>query len=153
MKGIFRKLLLLACLMAYIVIPVYANAPPSVERGDAADTVRAWLAFLPFLAFSMVMTCFSEWLVSLLFQLNHRNDRLIIWTNVVTQILMWLAYILLYGYLLLDKVLVIVTLEVLIYTGEFLFYWRKMREESWLKCLIYTVTANTASLLLGLLMM
>ena len=99
------------------------------------------------------MTCFSEWLVSLMFQLNHRNDRLIILTNVVSQILMWLAYILLHGYLKLDRALIIVILEILIYSGEFLLYWRKMHEVSWLKCLLYTAAANTTSLLLGLLIL
>ena len=153
MKGVFRKLLLAACLIASMAIPVYANAPPSAEIGGTGNTVIAWLAFLPFLAFSMIVTCFSEWLVSLMFQLNHRNDRLIILTNVVSQILMWLAYILLHGYLKLDRALIIVILEILIYSGEFLLYWRKMHEVSWIKCLIYTVAANTTSLLVGALIL
>lgn len=154
MKGLLRKILLMSCLIASMVIPVYANAPPPAEGENIKLAGLPTALLLGFIVLcGIVITCFCEWLVSLLFRLNYRNSRLILWTNVVSQILMWLTYILLCGYLLLDRVLVIVILEVLIYTGEFLIYWRKMREVSWLKCLIYTVTANTASLLLGLLIM
>ena len=154
MKGLLRKILLMSCLIASMVIPVYANAPPPAEGENIKLAGLPTALLLGFIVLcGIVITCFCEWLVSLLFRLNYRNSRLILWTNVVSQILMWLTYILLCGYLLLDRVLVIVFLEVLIYTGEFLIYWRKMREVSWLKCLIYTVTANTASLLLGLLIM
>ena len=155
MKGIFRKLLLAACLVASMVIPVYANAPPRME-GEGATVVSGWpgILFFGFIVLAcIVITCFCEWLVSLLFQLNRRNSRLVIWTNVISQILMWAAYILLCGALKLEHIWAVVILEVLIYTGEFLFYRKKMHEVSWLKCLFYTVTANTASLLAGLLIL
>ena len=155
MKGIFRKLLLAACLVASMVIPVYANSPPRME-GEGATVVSGWPGILLFgfiVLACIVITCFCEWLVSLLFQLNRRNSRLVIWTNVISQILMWAAYILLCGALKLEHIWVVVILEVLIYTGEFLFYRKKMHEVSWLKCLFYTVTANTASLLAGLLIL
>ena len=154
MKGIFRKLLLLACLMAYIVIPVYANAPPRLEGGSGTGIGLPPVLLLGFIVLCcMVITCFCEWVVSLFFGFDRRNSRLILWTNVVSQILMWPVYILLILFVKLDPIWIIVILETLIYTGEFLFYWRKMHAVSWKKCLLYTVTANTASLLLGLLIL
>lgn len=154
MKGVFRKLLLAACLIASMVIPVYANAPPSAEGGSTTVTGLPAVLLLGFLVLcGIVITCFCEWLVSLLFRLDHRNSRLILWTNVVSQILMWLAYILLYGFFELNRIWVVVILEVLVYASEFLFYWKKMYEVSWPKCLAYTIAANTASLLLGLLIL
>ena len=154
MKGIFRKLLLAACLIASMVIPVYANAPPAAEGESAKYIGLSGILMVAFLIFcGMAITCFCEWLVSLAFRFDHRNDRLILWTNVVSQLLMWLVYILLYNFLKLDRIWIIIILEVLVYAGEFLFYWKKMHEASWLKCLIYTITANTASLVLGLLIL
>ena len=154
MKGIFRKLLLAACLIASMVMPVYANAPPPAE-GESVEVVGlpAFLMLGFLVLCGMVITCFVEWLVSFVFCLHHRNNRLILWTNVVSQILMWLAYFLLSNLLTLDRVLTIVILEILIYAGEFLFYRKKMHKVSWIKCLIYTVAANTASLLVGVLIL
>lgn len=152
MKVFFRKLLLMSCLIASMVIPVYANAPPSAQGEGTEVTGLPAVLLLGFLVLcGIVITCFCEWLVSLVFRLDRRNTRLILWTNAVSQILMWLAYFLLHNFL--DRIWIIVILEVLIYTGEFLFYWRKMHAVSWKKCLLYTVTANTASLLLGLLIL
>lgn len=154
MKGIFRKLLLVACLIASMVMPVYANAPPRLEGEDVQLGVLPSILLLGILVLcGIVITCFCEWVVSLFFGFDRRNNRLILRTNVVSQILMWLAYILLNSFLKLDRIWAVVILEVLIYTGEFLFYWRKMHEVSWIKCLLYTITANTASLLLGLLIL
>ena len=155
MKGIFRKLLLMTCLVASMVIPVYANSPPRME-GEGATVVSGWPGILLFgfiVLACIVITCFCEWLVSLLFQLNRRNSRLVLWTNVISQILMWLAYILLCGFLRLEHIWAVVILEVLVYAGEFFVYWRKMHEVSWIKCLLYTGAANTASLLVGLLIL
>ena len=154
MKGLCRKLLLMTCLIASIVMPVYANAPPPDEGGNAEVMGLPAFLLLGFLVLcGIVITCFVEWLVSLAFCLDRRNTRLVIWTNVISQILMWLAYILLFGFFVLEYIWFVVILEVLIYAGEFLFYWRKMHGVSWIKCLIYTVTANTASLLVGLLIL
>lgn len=152
MKGFFRRFLLAACLIASMAIPVYANSPPSAQGEGTEVTGLPAVLLLGFLVLcGIVITCFCEWLVSLVFRLDRRNTRLILWTNVVSQILMWLSYFLLHNFL--DRIWIIVILEVLIYTGEFLFYWRKMHAVSWKKCLLYTVTANTASLLLGLLIL
>ena len=153
MKGLCRKLLLMACLIASIVMPVYANAPPPAE-GENARLTGFGVLLLGFIVLCcIVITCFCEWLVSLAFCLDRRNTRLVIWTNVISQILMWLAYILLLGFFRLEYIWFVVILEVLIYAGEFLFYWKKMHGVSWIKCLIYTVAANTASLLVGLLIL
>ena len=151
MKGIFRKLLLAACLIASMVLPVYANAPPSAETEGATQIGFLAVLILLFRIFGgILLTYFCELLVSFGFWLDRRNDRLVLWTNLVSQILMWLAYILLCGLFRLEHIWVVVILEVLVYAGEFLVYWKKMHEVSWLKCLLYTVAANTASLLIGL---
>ena len=154
MKAVLRKLLLAACLIASMVIPVYANAPRPAPGESVEVTGLPAFLLLGFLVLcGIVITCFAEWLVSLAFSLKRRISRLVLWTNAVSQILMWLGYFLLSNLPILSHIWIVVILEVLIYAGEFLFYRWKMHDVGWLKCLIYTVAANTASLLLGLLIL
>lgn len=104
-----------------------------------------------FALLGMLLTCFTERQIAGLFGLKKQYGRLIRWTNVVSQLLMHLSYVLFYSLIFWRYTYATVILEILVYVGEFLFYRRKMKDVSREKCLAFTLTANTASLLLGLL--
>lgn len=100
------------------------------------------------LALTLVVEYYASWP----FGLDRKFGKLILLTNLVSQLLMRLVDLLIRGFIGFDYVYMVLILEVLVYTGEFLFYRKKMLGVSWKKCLLYTFTANTLSLVLGLLM-
>ena len=103
------------------------------------------------MASGIAITCVSEWLVALLINVDHRNTRLIILTNIVSQVIMWMLYIGMVNRMGVHKILAITLLEILVYSAESLIYCKLMQNISRAKCLIYTFSANTISLLLGIL--
>lgn len=120
--------------------------------------------FLPILIFiligigGIVTTCVTEWLVALSFDGIKEYSRQIVLTNIASQLLMRLGQMLLLKamYLwdvFLDYLIMVAVLEVLVYFCEFLFYRKLMKSVSWKRCLVYTVCANTASLLAGFLLL
>lgn len=99
-----------------------------------------------------------EWLVARWFRQIQAHARFVFLVNVVSQFLMRLAQIFLLWFIAIcsssmEYWFVVLFLEIPVYIGEFLIYRRKMPEVSWKRCLAFTVCANTASLLLGLLML
>lgn len=86
------------------------------------------------------------------FGLDRKYGRLIVLTNLVSQILMRLVCLVLAHQAVYDSVYAMIAVEIPVYVLEFLFYRWKMREVSTVRCLLYTLTANTASLLFGLLL-
>lgn len=104
------------------------------------------------LAFSgLVLTCIVEYLVAIPFDLWKYYGRTIVLVNVASQIFMHLLFILLYGVLFWRYSFAVLALEILVYAGEFLYYRRKMFDVPLGKCIGFTVTANTASLICGVL--
>lgn len=97
-----------------------------------------------------LLTCSLELLVAIPFGIQKHRKGMIFWTNAVSQALMYVLYVELYGVLFWKYRYVVILLEVLVYAGEYLWYSRKMHDVSRRKILLYTVTANTASLILGL---
>lgn len=97
----------------------------------------------------VVFTCFVENIIALPFDLWKMHHRLILGTNILSQVLMRLLHILLYGWVFNRYVWTVVVLEILVYSGEFLIYRKKMKDVSRKRILWYTVTANTASLVLS----
>lgn len=97
----------------------------------------------------ILWTIFLEWEVGALFRLEKANQKLVAPVNLASQLLMRGLFLLLYGPIFRYYAHATIFLEVLVYMGEFLFYRRKMREISIWRCLAFTVTANTVSLLLG----
>lgn len=89
-----------------------------------------------------------EWLVSFGFALKGRR-RMIFCTNIVSQLLMHSAYALLYLYSSWSYMTITVVLEILIYLGEFLFYCLRAKAEPRKTWLVYTIVANTTSLISG----
>ena len=89
----------------------------------------------------LLLTCLVEWLVAVMMDLE--NLAAVVRVNRISQILMHVLYISLYRRRCS-------CLGGLVYAGEFVCYrfWL-MRELPARKCLLFTVTANTASLILG----
>jgi len=111
----------------------------------------AWLFYILISFFGIVLTCGVEWLVGILFLISAAYGDTIIKTNACTQIVMRILFLILYS-LIHQYVLVMVLLEVLVYIAEFVIYRKYLYSISRTKCLWYVITANTASLLLGLLL-
>lgn len=99
-------------------------------------------------AFGIMLTCFLEWLVSFLYEMKGFRWQIAL-TNVVSQILMRVAYALLYLYSSWSYGMMTFVLEACVYIGEFLWYSQQMKHISWKDRLSFTVIANTVSWLLG----
>lgn len=118
------------------------------------DTEFSGVAVLLYLVISgagLVLTCGVEWCVGKIFKLTEWFGRLILLTNVVSQLLMRILFVVLYP-VIPHYALLMLLLEVLVYAGEFVVYRMKMYYINTKKCLFYVFAANTASLLLGLLL-
>ena len=88
-----------------------------------------------------------EVLTAVIFKFRGEKLRTITKVNVLTQILMRILYLFLpFTYLVST-----IVLEFLMYGGEFLFYKKSLKGEKTKRVLVYTVVANTISLLFGLL--
>lgn len=97
----------------------------------------------------VIITCLVERLTAWPFGLGKTYGLTIILTNVVSQIIMRVLYIFVDMLFLRNYVLAMILLELLVYTFEYLFYRKRMKDMSWKRILAYTVTANTASLIIG----
>ena len=117
------------------------------------DTAISGFGIVVFLLASVAgvaVTCFLEDLVALPFSLWKRYRKQILCTNIFSQVLMRLLHILLYGWVFNRYIWTVVVLEVLVYSGEFLLYRMTMKDVSAKRVLLYTVSANTVSLLLSI---
>lgn len=101
------------------------------------------------IAAGIAATCLIEWAVSKCFFRTRPYGKLVVITNVITQVVMWLLILLLWNVLHWNVLYATILLEILVYVTEFLIYRRKMRAADWKMCLLYTVLANTASVILG----
>ena len=106
----------------------------------------------------ILWTCWVEYLVARLFIGIKEHTGLILVTNLVSQLLMRIAQILLLGLcgrlgLLLSYIPLVLALEAVVYLCEYLFYHKMMPDVSWQRCLVYTVCANTVSAVSGLILM
>lgn len=116
------------------------------------ETAFSGLAVMTYLFVSIlgtVFTCLSEWFIAGFFGLERDYGKLILATNAVSQIAMRLLALLLYGWLFKRYLTVTLFLEVVVFAGEFLFYSHKMWVMPRKKILLYTITANTVSLIYG----
>ncbi|MCL2368437.1 MAG: hypothetical protein FWC72_05525 [Oscillospiraceae bacterium] len=92
-----------------------------------------------------------EIVIGLFFQFFRKKLLLIFCVNLGTQMAMWVVYLRFMW--LWPPLLAILLLEVVIYVTEFVIYRKSpiMADESTRKLLLYTVIANTVSLVLGIL--
>ena len=96
----------------------------------------------------ILLTCLLEWFVGCVCKLGHFRW-LILGTNIVSQILMRLAYAAFYLYSTWSYSAITLVLEGCVFLGEFLWYRWRMRDTSWKTVLGFTVGANTVSWALG----
>ena len=96
----------------------------------------------------VIFTCMIERIAAWPFGLGKRYGRLILLTNLVSQVAMRSLYVLLRSLFFWKYADLVIVLEILVYAGEFLYYHLKMTNVSWQRKLLYTAAANTASLVI-----
>lgn len=148
MKKALRVVCLCLCLCLMLSAAVSANSPPNAEF-EGGIGVGPFLLYLLFVVLSVLLTVLVEWTVSLLFRL--KAARIIIWTNIVSQLIMHFLYLIvtLLALGFVSSVYLIVVLELLVLVGEWGFYTHKLSGVSRLRVFFYTLTANLLSLFLG----
>ena len=132
----------------------FGNVPNAATDTLEMETAHSSLAVILYVLVSLaglVLTCVCEWLVGAAFKLTAVHGKLIIIVNVVSQIVMRVLFVILYS-MIPQYWLIMLLLELLVYAGEFVAY----RYIAWYmptrKWLIYVLTANTASLIVGALL-
>lgn len=116
------------------------------------ETASSGFGLLLYAALSVIgvfWTVLLESVVAGFFRLNIPHGKLIRRTNILSQISMRLIYVLLYSTIFHDYVFALIILELAVYLGEWLVYRKFMSGVSGKKILLYTLTANTVSLVLG----
>ena len=102
--------------------------------------------------FGMLFTCAVEYITLIPFGLRQQYGKSILLVNVLSQVAMHICFLLLLSSgAILNYIVAVLIVEILVYSWEFLIYRRVMKDVSVVKCLGYTIAANTASLLLGLI--
>jgi len=129
---------------------VYNGADDTLEIRENPATAFAYVGYALLAWLGLLLTCLVEWLVAVFMGLENRT--VVVKVNRVSQILMHVLYIALYSVIFWRYTVALIVLELLVYVGEFVCYrfWL-MRDIPVKKCLLFTVTANTASLILGML--
>ena len=154
--------MLLACSLILCVCPLIAsaNAPGPMENGAQAPVNPIVIGiFLIVSVLGIVLTIVLEWLVCRLFGIGKEHKKLIICTNLVTQIVLRILQLFIFALMpegisfLAWSIIYLTVLELLVYLCEFLIYTWRIPEKTWKECLYYTVTANTISLFAGLLLL
>ena len=99
----------------------------------------------------LVFTCISEYLVAIPFGVTYWHGKTVVAVNIVSQLLMHLLYIILYGLLLWRYAVSVLVLELLVFAGECWYYTRKLDTVPRKKRILYGITANAVSLIIGYL--
>lgn len=105
----------------------------------------------------LALTCFLEELVAWAFGFGKEYRRLTRWTNLISKPVMrmmqWAVTALPLGYdSSLPYLVAVILVEILAYLCEYLYYRQKMETVSRTRCLLYTVSANAASVLGGMVL-
>jgi len=98
-----------------------------------------------------LFTCAAERLIAWPFGLGKKHGKLIVKTNIVSQITMRILFLPLYTLIFRRYYYAVFFLEILIYAGEAVLYCWRMKTISWKRVVLYTVVANTVTLASGLL--
>ena len=157
MKGnrkLFIFLLTVAFLLPLLSLEVLANAPPEAELTGVVELPDS-LGIALLILFSIpgiVVTIISEWMVAGIFGMQSGEQRMVRRVNLISQILMRIVFVFLNAVLNLSYLISVVILEIAVYMLEYLVYRRWIKSFPAKKIVAYTITANTVSLLLGMLM-
>lgn len=130
---------------------VYNAADDTLQIEEGINTF-GYVLYVFLAGVGFLLTWLVEWLVSVLMGLQDRAK--VRKVNLVSQTLMHILYIAFYSLIFWRYTAALILLELLVYAGEFICYrfWL-MRDIPAKKCLIFVVIANTASLVLGMLML
>ena len=145
MKRRLVQMAMFILLMGSVAMPVFANSPP----GGGINPVIDFILYAVFVFVSLMITLATESLLSLFFPGCGKYTGMILLTNLCSQLLMHATYAAVEGFFT-HVVPLVVVLEVMVYAGEYLYYKRRMKDVSQKEILIFTVSANTLSLLTGL---
>lgn len=145
-------------LFSYSLGTFHYNAAQDELIVDSHSNVMGFIVLAFISVIGIIWNGFVEWLIALMFDKIKDYSRLIVLTNVVSQILMRTGQVVLLWVLGtsgigLSYFWLVIILEILVYLCEYLFYCRKMPDISRQRCLAYTICANTASALSGLLLL
>lgn len=97
----------------------------------------------------ILLTVLSEWIVCRAFGLRDRYGKLVVGVNFLSQFSMRVLYLLLYSILFFDYAWATFLLEALVFLCEYRIYRRRMGTVSKKTCLLFTLTANLVSFVLG----
>ena len=150
MTGIILAVIWMCMLL---VTSVCANSPPEAELEGAEGSIGVDLVIIVFLLIlpKMLLTMGTEWLIALWFGYERKFRRKILWMNVWSQLLMRLGDLILRGIYRWNYLPAVVLLEICVYGGEYVFCAGNFPQISRKRVAMYVICANTASLLLGLL--
>ena len=98
----------------------------------------------------VAVTVFVEWLIAHCFVSFLLYGKVIVWTNVITQLTMRILFIALYMLLWQSYWGLTILLEVAVYTAEYLVYCKRIPTAPKKTIFAYVAIANTVTLLLGL---
>ena len=131
---------------------VAANSPPGREfRNDPGFSFWGNALYYSLLSFpGLVLTILSESLTAVIFRIGSKERNMIRWTNFISQVLMRVLFVSLYHVLGVEYLVAITLLEIMVYIGEFLIYRHLFKTINTIRVLLYTIMANTVSLLIGI---
>lgn len=135
----------------YLTGNIYYDAVNNTAEASAYHSVisRLFSSLLPVnvLFFGILFSVGIEILIAVWFRFKGRSLVIIALVNIATQVIMRVLFV----FSPWSYWLTVLILETGVYIGEFVLYKIWIKEKTILQIGIYTVTANTASLLLGLL--
>ncbi len=126
--------------LGYIDYDVQAD---KITTHDIVDPLN----YIFWINIGTIITILVEVIVSLIFKL--KRPKLIAVTNLASQIIMRILFSVFYGLFPRTYIVVVIILEALVYSGEALFYCHELAYIPRKKLVLFTVTANTASLAIG----
>lgn len=145
-------ILIIIILIPFLTLTVFANSPPS-NTVNPGKLTGADLGMYIFLAIcGLVFTVIIEVAVAGMLRKYGHFGELVAKTNILSQVLMHCINLLLNPILYQYAFLLLVILESLVYVTEFFVYRHKMQGVPLKSIWIYTVMANTLSLLAGVAM-
>lgn len=116
---------------------------------DAAISSWGFILYLIISVAGVMLTCFLETTISCLFRMDKDERRIVLLTNLVSQITMRIAFMVFYSYVFWKYAYAVIVLELAVYVAEYLVYCRTMPQMTWKRRVAFVICANTASLLLG----
>ena len=138
--------------LAYMTGSFFYNGMTDEFRVDSATSGFGLFFYQFFVLTGLILTCIIERLVLVPFGLKQRYGKSIVGMNVVSQVLMHLGYQLFYSLIFWKYTYATILLEIAVYLGEYLILCRVMKDVPRRIRFAYTVAANTASFITGLLL-